>query len=106
MGYETKWTPGPWHAKLLHNNYDGYGIMHNVEGGTRRVDRYSKGTAGVFSKADACLIAAAPELVKALEDMLATFPPSPIRSRNGFAENLRHAEARAALAKARGDERE
>jgi len=48
--------------------------------------------------ANARLIAAAPDLLAALEQMLAAFPAPKIRATNGFDGNLAHAAARAAIA--------
>lgn len=62
-------TPGPWRAKRLANFADpGHVILWPSKGGQhmRRVD-YS----GNFIEADATLIAAAPELLAALADILA-----------------------------------
>ena len=43
------------------------------------------------------LIAAAPQLLEALEQMLAAFPAPKIRAANGFDGNLAHAAARSAI---------
>jgi len=53
-------------------------------------------------EANACLIAAAPELLEALERMLEAFPPPKMARGEGFAGNLAHATARTAIAKAKG----
>jgi len=53
--------------------------------------------------ANARLIAAAPDLLAALEGMLEAFPPPKIRAENGFAGNLAHSIARTAIAKAKGE---
>jgi hypothetical protein len=62
----TKHTPGPWTAKELHANYSGFVVLAENrprKGYMARVDDKS----GVFSEADARLIAAAPELLDALK---------------------------------------
>ena len=52
------------------------------------------------TEANARLIAAAPDLLAALEAMLEAFPPPSIRASDGFARNRAHATARTAIAKA------
>jgi hypothetical protein len=63
-------TPGPWTAKELHANYSGFVVLAENrprKGYMARVDDKS----GVFSEADARLIAAAPELLAACKRALA-----------------------------------
>jgi hypothetical protein len=55
-------TPGPWKAKERHANYSGWVVLHETGNGLRRVDDKE----GVFSEANARLIAAAPQMLAAL----------------------------------------
>lgn len=100
---ETKFTPGPWKVEPV--NYDGDGgtlvrfngvCIANVWGVLeyRQVDEESS--------ANAHLIAAAPELYEAMEDLLTVLAD---RKYKGFEARLEsHSRiARAALAKARGE---
>ena len=59
----TNHTPGPWIAKERHANYRDWVVLAETACGQRRVD----GKDGTFSEADARLIAAAPDLLFALE---------------------------------------
>lgn len=101
MSNETRFTPGPWSAEALKN-----GIEHDI-----RHDGYFVATAhgGCVDEAEnganAHLIAAAPELYEALEwamrfvEQVRAESPAP----EGGGEDIAYREARAALAKARGE---
>ena len=103
MTDQPKWTPGPWRA-TTHDHpeqgvYAGYRIA-KMTGGEIQRDR-----------ANANLIAAAPDLYAALEDLLASYaePDQQIccgghgcGCRGASVRDLAEHHARAALAKARG----
>lgn len=60
-------TKGPWEfKKTLYNKDDRYVIMYKTDVYTRRLDNLK----GEFKLNDAALIAAAPDMLKTLEDAL------------------------------------
>ena len=82
----TQHTPGPWVIRK-NDAYEEYWVQ---------LEHYTVGPASiVFSKADADLIAAAPELLEALEDAAASLEDSGKYEAAGM--------ARAAIAKATGE---
>lgn len=101
-------TPGPW--KQRDCNVYGDGWLDPIAC-TSTAQPYGKGLHAEkrlnldFSeaRANARLIAAAPAILAALEQMLAAFPAPKIRAANGFEGNLAHAVARTAIAAATGD---
>lgn len=98
---KPKFTPGPWEI-LLTNDFTIEG--HNGDTVVRIGDERRL----IPMNADAALIAAAPELYAALEEMhlLAESiltEPQLDAARNGKTMRQRLSEARAALAKARGE---
>lgn len=96
MSNETKFTPGPWEVLLsaLQEVYSSRG-----EHLFRSVRRDLNGVEYVEQEANARLIAAAPDLYAALEDLLAVVYPA------GFELKLQAQMkiGRTALAKARGE---
>ena len=64
MGQEAAHTPAPWHFKKLAMHDGGHVVMFTAQNGqrTHRLD-----CAGEFKEADARLIAAAPQLLEALQ---------------------------------------
>ena len=84
-------TPGPWTVRTLENF--GWNIVHYVGGDRCNLARVAK----TSSEEDARLIAAAPDLLFALENLLAV--------KNGEGGTVFDSDeiARAAIAKARGD---
>src|SRR5690554_4939482 len=96
MSGETKWTPGPWVAHNAGSHWNNPAIenwvIHWSDYGECVVDH-------VYEKSDAYLIAAAPDLYEALDDLRSSCKAL------GLDRDL-HQElynARAALAKARGE---
>jgi hypothetical protein len=92
-------TPGPWAAKrLVSGSYPGHVIIwpDKSKGGLhmRRLDSFS----GSFSEADAYLIAAAPELLEVLEEMLNMMDSG---DEHGHSSEW-YLEAHAAISKAKG----
>lgn len=88
-------TPGPWRTNDLITG--GTVILHNAKPGYRaRLD-----DAGRFSAEDAALIAAAPDMLAALEGILASFHES-IRTDLELANFPALAAVAAAIAKAKG----
>jgi hypothetical protein len=105
MSTETKWTPGPWQVTQCRN-----GLPHvNVF----RVSGPADGTAPCTilvetkyetmgaNRANACLIAAAPEMYEALERFLLAYDGG-TAARSVQQQGEDAAFARATLAKARG----
>lgn len=63
------WTPGPWRLDEGHKLADD--TYHFIDAGKGYFTKGgSFGIAGYMSRADACLIASAPELAEALNDAL------------------------------------
>ena len=102
---KTKFTPGPWAYRP--NEYDDWGVVKSPDGlpvAQACVGRWSKDfdkhrTEGTDpAEANARLIAAAPELLAALERMFNMSPPE-IHGSPGSAIE----QARAAIAKAKGN---
>jgi len=98
---ETKFTPGPW--RLDHDPI-GSGVFsdnenyHGVEAGHGFIkDGVGFNCTGFMSKADARLIAAAPELFEALSDLLN------VTEMQGIDGDAEMEAARYALRKARGE---
>ena len=119
---ETKWTPGPW---TLHRGFSDWGLpcQHDVtvgEGVTERdqiagipsITPYCLGAKqsdrdyAARQYANACLIAAAPDLYAALENLLTIVEVGIDTGTFELAGSLTYApgDARAALKKARGDQ--
>ena len=102
-----KATPGPWLVKQAFVA-DEFRVMREERGvGWMRVARLDRDKAGGFSRADAYLIAAAPELYEALDGFLSMFLG--VDERETVEEYNARAKAaidkaRAALAKARGEQ--
>jgi len=95
MVSDDGWTPGPWHVETIVEDEDEpliYGVCHPATVCNATT------VCNVFSQADARLIATAPELVEALEKIVAgNFNCSPhqrFTAAQGVAER--------ALAKAKG----
>ena len=86
------WTPGPWRVEQgSHNDLDVFNILGPGGCLIAEVPNYDGGTT---SEDDAALIAAAPELLEALESIVGT---------SGFvASEENHQKALIAIAKARG----
>ena len=102
---ERKWTPGPWKWA---DDRDKTGLIYLTG---VLIAEHTDGTpwGDDMDRANAHLIAAAPELYEALEeirDMLWSRPDISDRLRPlmGFAEEATNQKARAALAKARGEQ--
>lgn len=94
-----KATPGPWMIKQSFGA-DEFRVMREDRGvNSLRVVRLDRDKAGGFSRADAHLIAAAPELYEALDDLIARCDAN---QRPGGGSMV-PPSARAALAKARGE---
>ena len=91
---EPKFTPSPWEVDEPIKSIATGELMYHVKGPNLITDFEDWG----FTKADAHLIAAAPELYEALEFLLTC-------KHGEFCEHYREAEfkAKAALAKARGE---
>jgi hypothetical protein len=99
---ETKFTPGPW--RLADHSYT-FIISKPGDGYiTRDVCRMDASTMSAFQqKANAHLIAAAPELYEALEELHAQQNGPPLEKyKTRWEKAMRKTEA--ALAKARGEE--
>ena len=92
-------TPAPWHFKKLVVNYGGHVVMFTSQNGqrTHRLD-----FAGEFKEADARLIAAAPELLAALETAYMALIGYLPAHRNGVTDAAIGA-ASAAITKATGE---
>lgn len=112
---ETAWTPGPWLASKASADDDHvsgfewylYAPNFGAVGYWTGHKSHHKDERWFLSEADANLIAAAPDLYEALEeirDMLWSRPDISDRLRPlmGFAEEATNQKAAAALAKARG----
>lgn len=95
---KEEFTPGPWTACTD----DGWeGIVHSPEGRTVATCPWDE-----RAKADAQLIAQAPALLEALEEMLDAYAPFAQRTVDQEGESALHSavrNARAAIAKATGD---
>jgi hypothetical protein len=93
---ETPWTPGRWSAD--HNRPPDEGVAvasdHNFTTNTGKT--YRKFVAQFCDAADARLIAAAPELAEALQEVMECFGP-------GTMTDSTYEKACAALAKAKGE---
>ena len=89
----SKHTPGPWewnkYGALLHEDE----IVLGIDGGCRRCD--------YPNEADVHLIAAAPDLLEALESMLQSFLIT--QSLDDYPIDAPCNKARAAIAKAKGE---
>ena len=93
-------TPGPWHLKI-----DGSGIMHiKTAGGTSLMSNSNYGYPPAY-EADWHLIAAAPELLEALETLLALNENYSAFGGEIYRDRIDRAcgNARAVLKKARGE---
>jgi hypothetical protein len=88
----TEHTPGKWKAKPLTYTV-GYVILHETDHGDRRVDDKK----GEFSRADAHLIAAAPDLLEALYYFMNSVD-------DGDDPTEAYARAERAIAKTKGNE--
>lgn len=104
---ETKHTPGPWTAScFLVTASNGREVTHTGLLGRRR-SSHAEQSGGDEDEANAHLIAAAPDLLKALETYLAWegAEVSPDRNHAACVAMLTAAEsmARAAIAKAKGE---
>ena len=64
-------TPTPWEAKELHQNYEGFVLLHKTDGGLRRVDNKE----GKFSKANAQFIVQAVNSYQAMKEALEACRP-------------------------------
>lgn len=98
MSDETKWTKGPWGT----DEYSGFPLDVHKAGTAVMVCRVNESKRG---QANARLIAAVPELYGALEwamrfvEQVRSESPAP----KGGGEDIAYHDARAALAKARGE---
>lgn len=95
---EKKWTPGPWRA-FYKNKYDEWHVSIPLENSNMRWAIFPDGINSRNPAADAHLVAAAPELYDALENLLACV----VKSR-GYNANEAVINAVKALAKARGED--
>lgn len=98
----TNHTPGPWHVSPPP------GVVLVVDDhGIAIVECLDRGTETPYIKANARLIAAAPEMFKALEDLLAYlrefWPLEPLFSTYDDRQAIAIADAEAALRKAKGE---
>ncbi len=94
---ESKHTPGPWRRDIRHdtaNRHHVYGPPHPLDGGN-----YAP-ICTTSNPADAELIAAAPDLLAALEEWVTAFGPVEVPNTQG-ADLL--AKSRVAIAKAKGE---
>jgi hypothetical protein len=88
----TKHTPGPWHVEVYNEG--------------RNMDIQDAQGRGVLTKENARLIAAAPDLLAALEDMVEALALDRLEDGGQFiceAYGEHFTAARAAIAKARGE---
>lgn len=83
------YTPGPWHVEVYNEG--------------RNMDIQDAHGRGVLTKENAHAIAALPELVAALEGMLAEFGNQSFKVRRDFSKMVKIEAARRALAQARGE---
>lgn len=93
------WTPGPWHYSPTH-----YGKAYDIgaaDGDNVALVYGPSENGSDFFRANARLIAAAPELLAALEEMVEVHPRYNRDHWPVLADALDH--ARAAIAKAKGD---
>ncbi len=107
---ETKWTPGPWQASL--DNIRGNAWYQDIDGAIGQPDEHI-GLAKVVvvidgedyrqGRANAHLIAAAPDLYEALSNFLENEKFQVGVGGNPNAVEKMLAQARAAIAKARGE---
>jgi hypothetical protein len=88
---EIKHTPAPWHV----SEYGGY--LHVWTDSEETYDVFITKNATEEEKANARPIAAAPELLEALEDALAGLLEDPVNNRK------RYLRAQTAIAKAKGE---
>ena len=96
MSNETKWTPGPW-GKHHNGCYWDVGVKQECS----VIQIHPSTCIGVQMEADANLIAAAPELYDALDGLLSELGST--SEIDLFSWGISTNEARAALAKARGE---
>ncbi len=101
---ETRWTPGPWQvdAEYKDDVRDVTGVNLVAQAYVVPVHRGG----GHVRRANACLIAAAPELYEALAEFMDIWNSSDSRSASKQAQARRAAmwtKANAAIAKARGE---
>lgn len=90
---ENKFTPGPWFI-VSESRYDGHNIVCQVN---RENLICSDGLPSINGRHDANLIAAAPELLDALEVI-----NNSIETTGQFRNSLMHNQIKRAIAKARG----
>lgn len=100
---ETKHTPGPWHAKrheVIHSD-SGFTVAEIFDGirWIPALDDWQQTIDVDVSHANARLIAAAPELLEALEGALLCL----VENCSGHEEEEVKAKAEAAIRKARGE---
>ena len=100
MSRKKKFTPGPWWRSVSQE------ILKMPE--QIKISNFISGSTIQESKANANLIAAAPELLEALEDMVGLFPESPHddgSGKRGFGQDLinKYDAAKSAIAKAYGE---
>ena len=92
---DTKFTPGPWELRTDRSEYRIYARGQNVSGVAARINTdWPFPEQQAEQRANAHLIAAAPELYEALQDVLGLIPLE-------FEESPLVAFAKATLAKAR-----
>ena len=98
---DTKHTPGPWRIENVASSP--YGQLRIAS--TRQPLREDEPNvaSGIYNPADARLIAAAPELLAALEAFAEHYRGRENQLGNGFAFQWLQTTARAAIARARGD---
>lgn len=112
---EHKYTPGPWRADNG-QRVGGFAVVHNGEPNpiglarTVRKSEYTSGISAATAKANAMLMAAAPDLLQALEELDAMYARAWDTTDGGLhfsAESVAkfeaaHEKASAAIAKATG----
>jgi len=96
----NRWTPGPWEVGTDDTN--GQAIVRNQHIEVATCWHHCVGSIEKEMRANAHLIAAAPELYEALELLAAWGPPCCLSVDEARTFNADHEKARAVLAKARG----
>lgn len=98
----SKHTPGPWHVYEDCNKVAAHGAKYPAIGtmGTYFTESITDSLGEFYNSADALLVAAAPELLQSLQEVVQYFDAAG----DGCFSDTQLAKARAAIAKATGGE--
>lgn len=101
---EPRWTPGPWLFQPIADHHRGW-VKSVCKGWPERIVARPEGQETADErKANAHLIAAAPELYRALEELLAASLTETLLKESAGRRAFARDAARAALAKARAEQ--